>query len=765
MKKMTDLGNVKKRKISMNFLSSYLLILVAPVIAIVIIYFTAEHAMIETQKERIQSAISEAGASFDREVKQAQNVAYYVGRERRLQSYLQKGNPENKEKEFFALYTIANNYPNYTLTNQVIKNVFVLIADSHYVMRIPQVIPKNERGISTLGGFPFCRYDKFMEFYRVQDPNQMLFYHTDEEGQGLLLLPDLVNYPDTMQGKCAVVIELDWTQIKQNLRPVLAEKEGMIALLDENNEILASAENKNRGGGLTVEQGMSLETYMENCAWGRKNLEICSQNLEYNGWRLVIAVPRAVLTERIGAARYASVILCTVAVLIGLAVCFSYWYRRKSMVQDYFELQERMEQRQKGDEKEPMWFWRSFDKFLVDVDRLQSTVEKQESLIMEDFLRKLLYGNFDSEEQVMEAAERAGVFLWDGQFCVVDMEYEDPFKNGLDCKREEFTTMTSEFLSKYLPWSYWRYQLSELSVVLIVLFPHGSVLSPEEALKDALEKMDFELYSRFKIQSYTGISRISEEALEISRLYEIASRIKEFARYRGIRIPVLPRELPQDQSLDQPLFFSVDMELKLLSQIQNGSDEQLSDLLSQIRIVYFRPGNGRYAYRHTIEILRGCIFRSIPMEDDSPEAKRLRNEAQRACCEDQIFRLLKETRQFCARNREEKEEVACELNREKVSVYIEENYGNPCLNLSLLAEWLGEPERKLYNDFKQSFGMSFSSFLEQRRITHACELLKKGVAVKETAEKVGYGSDYSFRRAFKRVVGIPPSDFQKMQMR
>lgn len=55
--------------------------------------------------------------------------------------------------------------------------------------------------------------------------------------------------------------------------------------------------------------------------------------------------------------------------------------------------------------------------------------------------------------------------------------------------------------------------------------------------------------------------------------------------------------------------------------------------------------------------------------------------------------------------------------------------------------------------------MSFSSYLEQRRMARACELLKDGVAVKETAEKVGYCSDYSFRRAFKRVVGIPPSDF------
>lgn len=103
------------------------------------------------------------------------------------------------------------------------------------------------------------------------------------------------------------------------------------------------------------------------------------------------------------------------------------------------------------------------------------------------------------------------------------------------------------------------------------------------------------------------------------------------------------------------------------------------------------------------------------------------------------------------------------LEKENLSSYIEEHLGDPSLNLCMLAEWLGEPERKLYNDFKSCFGMSFSSYLEQQRISYACEYLKQGMAVKETADKVGYGSDYSFRRAFKRVVGIPPSDFRRMQ--
>ena len=767
MKKMMDfwknhLVKTKKHRISLNFLVSYLLILLAPVVAIAAVSFTARNAMVENQKTRIQNDLSEITTAFDREVKQAQNVGYYVSRERRLCDYLyQKGTLNGtRAEEFFTQYTIASNYPNYSLTNQVIKNVFILIADSQYVIKLPQVIPQTERGISTLEGFPFHSYESFMDFYEKQDKEQTLFY-CEGETQGTLFLPCQMAYPNVQPNQCAIVVQLDWTQIRRMLRPVLAGKEGMVALLDENNEFLACYENLDgRGGGFLAKEGMNLETYLTNCQWGERNLELFSVDSEYNGWKLVSAVPRYVLTERIGSVRYITALLCVVSVFIGVAVCLAYWYQRKTMVLEYFQLQERMPFGEKASRKESTWFWKSFGRFLVDVDKLQNAVEQQEGLIKEDFLRRLLYGFYDSDEQVMEAAEQAGIVLSEQYYCVVDMEFEDPQRGGVKLGRKEFCAMLKELLDQYLPCQYWKYQISELSCVL--LLRNEDEICPTN-LKSAFEQINFEFYSRFKVQSYIGISRVGMEPLEISRQYEVASRIKEFARYRGIRVPVLPEEMPREQVLDQPLFFTIDMELKLVNQVQNGSEEQLEEMLKQIQEVYFKPGNSRYTYGHTIEILRVCLFRCIPMDDESPEAKRLCQEAQKAQCKEHMFQLLQETRQFCSQVTEEKAEAASELDRDRISDYIEEHFGDPCLNLCMLAEWLGEPERKLYNDFKLCFGMSFSNYLEQRRMAHACDLLKQGVAVKDTAEKVGYGSDYSFRRAFKRVVGIPPSDFRKMQ--
>ena len=58
----------RKRWISLNFLGSYLLILLAPAIAVVAVYCTAQNAMVETQKERIQSAVDEVGGRCNGEI-------------------------------------------------------------------------------------------------------------------------------------------------------------------------------------------------------------------------------------------------------------------------------------------------------------------------------------------------------------------------------------------------------------------------------------------------------------------------------------------------------------------------------------------------------------------------------------------------------------------------------------------------------------------------------------------------------------------------
>lgn len=95
---------------------------------------------------------------------------------------------------------------------------------------------------------------------------------------------------------------------------------------------------------------------------------------------------------------------------------------------------------------------------------------------------------------------------------------------------------------------------------------------------------------------------------------------------------------------------------------------------------------------------------------------------------------------------------------------MEERCGDPSFSIADLAAEHGVSESKMYKAFKVYFGRSFSEILENVRIEKACRLLGEGMAVKEVTQRTGYSSDVSFRRAFKRVMGVTPTEFSGKNM-
>lgn len=760
MRKMTDkkknCAKNKKRRISWNLLCCYLVILLAPSLSTVVIYNMARTAMMDNQKDRIQHSLSQVNLSLEQEVQMAQNVGYYVSREQRLISYLSEVRDKAPQDEFAQLYTIASNYPNYSVTNQIIKDVYILLADSDYIMKIPQVFPKNDHGISALEEFPLYSYERFQEFYTSQDETKDLFYYEETPGNGTLFLPCQIVYPGVQDQKCVIIVELDWEQLIQMIEPVLGGSEGVAMLLDENDQILAKYVVDKSGSFVYSGTRESLSEVESGLRW--KKTEFFSIPCGYNNWKVAAIVPKAVLTSRIGTMQYVSVAVCGTALLVGILICLSYWFKQKKMVQEYFSLQERLKKTDDGGAR----FWKGFEGFLSEVDQLHNTVEQQEIVLKESFLRKLLYGNYESEEEVLEAAAMVKLPLTDSSFCVVNIELDDPLQAETTASvgREVILGMVDQLLKECLPWNIWKYRVSELSSVLVL---HEKTEINREKLKKDLENLNFELHSRLQMSGFIGISGTVTEPVELARQYEICSRVCEYARFRGIRMPLSPEDLPGEKLLEQPMFLTIDMEMKLISLLRSGNQEQIEEMIGQIRTMYLYQGMNPYVYRHTVETLKGCVFRSLPSEcEDGKEAK-LSACVTKAGNAEEVFAIMRKVGELWAKNAKEREENQVHLDREKIVEYLEEHYGDASLNLSMVAEWLGEPERKLYNAFKVCFGMSFSSYLEQMRIAHACELLKGGTAVKDIAQQVGYSSDYSFRRAFKRAVGVAPSDFRKCQ--
>ncbi len=79
-----------------------------------------------------------------------------------------------------------------------------------------------------------------------------------------------------------------------------------------------------------------------------------------------------------------------------------------------------------------------------------------------------------------------------------------------------------------------------------------------------------------------------------------------------------------------------------------------------------------------------------------------------------------------------------------------------------LAGMVGVSQRRLINAFREAYGMTVQEWLAQRRLDHACEMLREGgVPIKEIAFRLSYSNVANFSHAFTRRFGVRPGSYRR----
>lgn len=102
----------------------------------------------------------------------------------------------------------------------------------------------------------------------------------------------------------------------------------------------------------------------------------------------------------------------------------------------------------------------------------------------------------------------------------------------------------------------------------------------------------------------------------------------------------------------------------------------------------------------------------------------------------------------------------------KVKKYLQHNYMMYDISLDSISEVLHINASYFSVQFKQAFGVNFVEYLTDLRITAAKELLQDPLrSTAEIAGMVGYDSANYFTRAFKKKVGMTPTEFRRASSR
>ena len=97
----------------------------------------------------------------------------------------------------------------------------------------------------------------------------------------------------------------------------------------------------------------------------------------------------------------------------------------------------------------------------------------------------------------------------------------------------------------------------------------------------------------------------------------------------------------------------------------------------------------------------------------------------------------------------------------KINELIEKNIDNDEFSIADITQSLYISRSLLHVKMKSLLNISMGDYIRKKRLNKACELLRDGYNVTETAYKTGFANPNYFSKAFKKEFGVKPTEYQK----
>ena len=207
-------------------------------------------------------------------------------------------------------------------------------------------------------------------------------------------------------------------------------------------------------------------------------------------------------------------------------------------------------------------------------------------------------------------------------------------------------------------------------------------------------------------------------------------------------------------------YYPIEWESRLMTAVQDGNIIQVRSILHHLYEENRRLNLGAPLVSRISLLLTEDLHRTAVAMDLAPELLAEFREPHPAQRLETVFATAEKTAEIiCAEAARRKESAADNVSRSLVE-YVNTHIFDPELSLKQLGDEFSVSTASVSRIFKKSAGENFYHYITQKRIARAKELLLiQGYCPAQIAEAVGYDSEYSFKRAFVRTVGMAPRDY------
>lgn len=292
--------------------------------------------------------------------------------------------------------------------------------------------------------------------------------------------------------------------------------------------------------------------------------------------------------------------------------------------------------------------------------------------------------------------------------------------------------------------------------------PDGGTHSIAQDARHSLEVLE----SEFGLTVTIAISRFYCSPLELHRAYDDACRVMEFNQLLEDDSPVTCYEELTFPHVGAAEYSYLDLEQQLLQCVKHSDFARMRKIMHEmisigfgssaatVDTVRFRIYGAVNLLLYLADELRPVVGHQVIDEiDPGPRLTQAQTLSQIVAVIDDIFDALEQHMAAKQRN-------MASPWVEEIPEYIEDNFRNPDINVSSIADYFGVSTTYCSRLFKERYHIMMKDAIQKLRLDAAKELLLTDLSLPQIAEQSGFGCVLTLSRAFKRSEGVSPGQYR-----
>ena len=789
-----DLGMLYIKRLYNNnsifqFWTSYLLVLIIPLIIVLVCFQYVFHVVKVDANKTNNTMLEHSINLIDSELKSFESLAFQAAQSNKLLEF-SKATKLNSENALLSLEVMNEIFSliNFHGVN-LIDEAYVYCRNSNYIMfentlYKPASFEKYVKkwGIDIVDWYDLCiNNTSRLPFYLPTGNNSLLyvlpFSNTlkgDSEGFIVLLLDSrklqyLLDFSGKFEEYAVFILNSDsqtiWKEhsYKDTPAQTLRYKDIISEISTEDNAAddmnLKEGKDNPKESSDNLNQDSLDKLLIQQAASAIKNKDAQVINLESqrNGWRYYVIVSESEVYKELNILKILIFSFLILAVVIGEIFSLFLSIRAGRPINDIFRHLEQKENSPRNSEK--------LGELVTDIIRSNQNyienLEKDKPLLQKAFFHDLIKSEFVNTTEINYMAEKAGLSITSQNYTIVALklfannDFYEVDKQTIEDVRILMQVVTShlEELSKTQVWFYKKDYLTTFAVFL------GNQTTTE--IIALLEQVFYWVTNTCSVETRWGISNISNDLLNVWKMCEEATTALENCDSNN---HIVQYSSHFDNVKE---YYFPDMAKESLKNcIQYGDVTRMHNVLDIIQKENFEKRS--LSRKRFLKLNSQIVSMLSEFCDGVPELKNKIMQLNQILIEyeegmqEKYFLHLNTTCEFLCQETTKKIHIQRSKLVKNIRSYINENYMDSNLGLAKISSVFGISEGYVSSIFKEQDGINFADYVEQLRIEKACRLLKEDLyKIAEISEMVGYNSVQSFRRAFKRVLGIKPTEFRQ----